>query len=176
MPALDKFDRISTGALVILVIGSLSLVHDHKGEAKPDSRQRASAAVQQPAGADLGNAVKLARNLLEAGNLARAEGLAWDLTRQYPYEGEPRMLIGDILMRRQDPVKAMHEYKEAIDLNPDYLDKKTPLFQGKKLKIAVGEALAEIDRQLKLSPGDESLKGEKRVIYYLYRRIAGSCG
>ena len=86
------------------------------------------------------------------------------------------MLMGDLFMRKQDPVKAMHEYRQAIDLNPDYLDKKTPLFQGKKLKVAVGEALAEIEHRLRQNPGDEALRSEKKIIYYLYRRIAGSCG
>jgi hypothetical protein len=86
------------------------------------------------------------------------------------------MLGGDLLMRKQDPVRAMYEYKQAVDLNPDYLDKKTPLFQGKKLKVSVSEALTEIEGRIRKSPGDESLKREKKEIYYFYRRIAGSCG
>ena len=85
------------------------------------------------------------------------------------------MMMGNILMRKQEPIKAMREYKEAIDLNPDYLDKKTPLFQGKKLKIAAGEALAEIEKRIKADPKDEAAKNEKKTIYYLYRKIAGGC-
>jgi hypothetical protein len=72
-------------------------------------------------------------------------------------------------------VRAILEYKEAVDLNPDYLDKKTPLFQGKKLKTAAAEALVEIGNRLKLNPGDEQVKRERKIIYYLQRRIAGSC-
>jgi len=70
----------------------------------------------------------------------------------------------------------MPEYKEAVDLNPDYLDKKTDLFQGKKLKVAVDEALDEIEMELKANPGDKSMKDSRKLIYYLKRRIAGSCG
>jgi hypothetical protein len=44
------------------------------------------------------------------------------------------------------------------------------------LKIAVGEALAEIEKRKKLNPRDESMQSERKTIYYLYRRIAGSCG
>ncbi len=86
------------------------------------------------------------------------------------------MLLGDVLLRKQEVVKAVIEYKEAVDLNPDYLDKKTQLFQGKKLKVAVTEGLAELERDIKGHPGDEDMKKNRRIMYYLQRRIAGSCG
>ncbi len=175
---MDRFDGISSAVAVALLIGSFAVVRDHAVEAKPDPNgQPVTTAANNPLMfGELDSKGKLIKNLLEAGSLPQAEILARDLIRKYPYEGEPHMLMGDLFMRRQEPVKAMHEYKEAIDVNPDYLDKKTPLFQGKKLKVAVGEALAEITNRLRLDPGDESLKSEKKVIYYLYRKIAGSCG
>ena len=86
------------------------------------------------------------------------------------------MLMGDIYIRRQELIKAVLEYKEAVDLNPDYLDKKTPLFQGKKLKGAVKEALDEIEKKIKANNDDEAMRQNRKVIYYLQRRIAGSCG
>jgi tetratricopeptide (TPR) repeat protein len=139
-------------------------------------QQRTGAAEYPVVNGEIDKKVKLIKNFMEADNLSQAEVLTKELRDRYPYEGEPRMLMGDILMRRQEPVKAMLEYREAIDLNPDYLDKKTPLFQGKKLKIAVGEALAELEKRKKLNPRDESMQSERKTIYYLYRRIAGSCG
>jgi tetratricopeptide (TPR) repeat protein len=146
------------------------------GEAKPDrNSQKMQAALAVPAvNFEIDNRVKAIKALIE-GNLNKAEMLDQELIRQYPYEGEPRMLMGDIYMRKQEPVRAVLEYKEAVDLNPDYLDKKTPLFQGKKLKIVVREALEDIEKKLKVSPDDESLKKERKIIYILQRRIAGSC-
>jgi tetratricopeptide (TPR) repeat protein len=175
---MDRLDRISIWVIVLLIISSFALISRHMGEARPDRKvqQRIAAADSPVANDEVVNKVKLIKNLMEADNLNKAELLIKELIQKYPYEGEPRMLMGDIFMRRQEPVKAMHEYKEAIDLNPDYLDKKTPLFQGKKLKIAVGEALAEIEKRIRLNPGDESMKSDRKVIYYFYRRIAGSCG
>lgn len=173
---MDWFDRISIGAVTALSVGALVLVQCHKGEVKPDRdlQQRAPVA-DAAANGELANNVRLIKNLIEAGNLSRAEYMIGGLKQKFRYQGELSMLMGDVLMRKQQPVMAMHEYKEAIDLNPDYLDKKTPLFQGKKMKIAVGEALAEIENRNRQNPDDESLKQEKKVIYYLYRRIAGSC-
>jgi Flp pilus assembly protein TadD len=173
---MDWFDRISIGAVAALSVGALVLVQCHRGEVKPDrDLQQRPPVADAAANGELPNNVRLIKNLIEAGNLSKAENMIRGLKQKFRYQGELSMLMGDILMRKQQPVMAMHEYKEAIDLNPDYLDKKTPLFQGKKMKIAVGEALAEIENLNRLNPDDASLKQEKKVIYYLYRRIAGSC-
>ncbi|NJD55161.1 MAG: hypothetical protein FIA94_02010 [Nitrospirae bacterium] len=174
---MDTIDRVSIWAIVILIISSFALITGHMGEAKPErqTQQRTGTADVPAVRGDLDSRVKLVRNLMDADNFGRAEALLKELIQQYPYEGEPHMLMGDVFMRKQDPVKAMFEFKEATDLNPDYLDKKTPLFQGKKLKTAVKEALDEIDRRMRLNPGDESMKSDRKTIYYLQRRIAGSC-
>ncbi len=174
---MDRLDRISVWAIAVLMIGSFALITGHMGEAKPDRNtlQRTAAVNPSVVNVEIENNSKAIKNLMEAGNPGKAEAMIKELVQKYPYEGEPHMLMGDILMRRQDPVRAMMEYKEAIDLNPDYLDKKTSLFQGKKLKAAVNEALSEIERRIRSNPGDESMKRDRKIIYYLQRRIAGSC-
>ena len=86
------------------------------------------------------------------------------------------MLKGDILMRRQQPIAAMYEYKEAISLNPDFLDKKTKSFQGKKIKVTVDEAMAAIESGLNQNPGNSQLKDDRQAVYFMKRKIAGSCG
>ena len=174
---MDRLDRISIGAIAVLAVGSVVLMQGHGGEERSDrAAQQRQQAAAPAAKEDLGPQLGLIRNLIDAGNVAQAEALIRELKQRHPYDAELAMLLGDVFMRRQDPVAAMHRYKEAIELNPDYLDKKTPLFQGKKLKVAVGEAQAEIEKRLRERPGDESLKSERKMIYYLYRKIAGSCG
>jgi len=174
---MDRLDRISLWAIVILIIGSSALISHNMGEAKPqqNSTKRQEAPANPDTNAGINNKVQLVKNLLEGNNPGKAEPLVRDLILKYPHEAEPRMLMGDIHMRRQEAVNAALEYKEAIELNPDYLDKKTPLFQGKKMKIVVREALEDIEKKLKLSPDDEALKKERKIIYILQRRIAGSC-
>ena len=174
---MDTIDRVSIWAIVILIISSFALITGHMGEARPERQvqQRMGIADVPVVRGELDSRVNLIKNLMEADNFSKAETLLKELIQQYPYAGEPHMLMGDLFMRRQEPVKAVFEYKEAADLNPDYLDKKTPLFQGKKLKAAVKEALAEIDRRIGLNPADESMKSDRKIIYYLQRRIAGSC-
>ena len=174
---MDALDKTSVVAIIVLCVSSIVLISGHKGEARLDRNtiQRGSETVFTANNEELKAKVKQATNLQDSDNPAKAEGLLQELILSYPYEGEPHMMMGNILMRKQEPIKAMREYKEAIDLNPDYLDKKTPLFQGKKLKIAAGEALAEIEKRIKADPKDEAAKNEKKTIYYLYRKIAGGC-
>ena len=175
---MDCLDRLSIWAIVILIISSFAVIVGHVGEARPDRYMRQSAAATDyvVANGEIDGMLKLAKNLMEGSNLDKAELLARELLQKYPYDGQSHMVMGDILMRKQEPVKAVSQYREAIDINPDFLDKKTPLFQGKKIKTAVTEALAEIDRKIRLAPDDESLKRERKTMYYLQRRIAGSCG
>ena len=175
---MDALDKISVVAIIALTISSLLLIISHKGEAMPARKiqQRGADALPFPATGEIDAKVRMARNLLNSDSSGKAEALIQELIQKYPFDGEPHMLVGDLLMRQQEPIKAMHAYKDAIDLNIDYLDKKTPLFQGKKLKIAVEEALTVIEKRIELNPEDESIKSEKKTIYYLYRKIGGGCG
>jgi len=176
---MDRLDRISIWAIVLLVISSSALISHHMGEARPRENRDRPHFIRNKMGSVpifSEGMIRTARNLMDGGSLDKAEALVKELIHKYPYEAETHMVMGDIFMRRQEPVKAVFEYKEAVDLNPDYLDRKTPLFQGKKLKMIVKEALSEIENRTKADPGNETLKEHKKSIYYLQRRIAGSCG
>jgi tetratricopeptide (TPR) repeat protein len=175
---MDRFDRIAIGAVAVLAMSVVFVARADRGEPRKERPvlQRGAVGEQPAASAELEANLKVLKGLLEADGLAEAETLAQDLVKRYPFRAEPFMLLGDVFMRRQDPVGAMNAYKRAIELDPDYLDRKTPKFQGKKLKVAAGEALAEIERRLKQAPGDERLRAEKKTVHYLYRKIAGSCG
>jgi tetratricopeptide (TPR) repeat protein len=174
---MDRLDRFSIWAIVILIISSSALISHHVGESKSsrDSQQKMMVLSNTAAIADMENKSNEIKGLIEGSNLNKAEILVKELIQKYPFEGEPRMLMGDIFMRRQDPVNAIFEYKEAVDLNPDYLDKKTLLFQGKKLNVAVKEAIIEIEKKIKSDPDNKLIKNYRKDIYYLQRKIAGGC-
>ncbi len=175
---MDRLDKISISAIIILVVSSVVLANVYKSEAGPEKnvQKRISLSGYTAVNDEVVNKVKVIKNLMESNNLGKAEGMVKELIKKYPYDGEPHMVMGDIFMRKQELFNAMPEYKEAVDLNPDYLDKNTPLFQGKKIQVAVGEALAEAEKSLDADPGNKSVKESRKTIYYLERRIAGSCG
>ena len=172
---MDKLDKLSLLAIIILIMSASSLVafYANGSQALDQSVVRQQVRVFDP---ELDRKVKIAKDLLENNNLQKAEELATNLISEYPYDGAPYMVIGDIHLRKQNPVAAMDSYRNGIDLNPDYLDKKTKVFQGKKIKATVLEAKAAIDKELKVDSGNGDLRQKRKTVYYMLRRIAGSCG
>jgi len=172
---MDKLDKISIVAIVILVASAALLVvvyaKDTQYVEQFEIRQQV-----RPFNPELDSKVKVARGLLDNSNLQKADELITSLINEYPYDGAPHMAKGDLYLRQQDPVSAMLAYKNGIDFNPDYLDKKTKVFQGKKVKATVLEAKAIIEKDLKSNPGNGELKQKRKTVYYMLRRIAGSCG
>ena len=172
---MDKLDKLSLLAIIILIVSASSLVafYANGTQAQDQSVVRQQVRLFDP---ELDRKVKIAKNLLENNNLLKAEELATGLISEYPYDGAGHMVVGDIQLRMQNPVAAMNSYRNGIDLNPDYLDKKTKVFQGKKIKATVLEAKAVIDKELKANSGNSDLRKKRKTVYYMLRRIAGSCG
>lgn len=120
--------------------------------------------------------MEAARKLLGADNLMAAEKLIDTLIERYPLYSEGFMLRGDLSLKKNDEIKAMQAYRQAIDLNADYLDKKTSAYQGKKIKNVAAEAQKKLKTALAANPSDSKMKKAKDDLYYMLRRIAGSCG
>jgi tetratricopeptide (TPR) repeat protein len=174
---MDKLDKMTVFGLTVLTLYAsvLLLLSNDQSQADQVSK-RSQAARQYIINPELDNKIQLAKNLMAQDNLEKTELLVDSLVGEFPYEGKLYMLKGDILMRRQQPIAAMYEYKEAVTLNPDFLDKKTKLFQGKKIKITVEEAMAMIESGLQQNPDNSKLKDDRKTVYFMKRKIAGSCG
>jgi tetratricopeptide (TPR) repeat protein len=173
---MDSLDKKTITAIVFLVI-SLTLLFFLQGNADQSRdlpvRLQIEKTVYSP---DLEKKVKVATDLLASNNFEKAEQLINGLIAEYPYDGQPYMLLGDLHLFRQEILQAVLAYKEAVSYNPDFLDKKAPLFQGKKIKNTVKEAKVYLEEQLARNPDDNQLKEHKKSLYYMLRKIAGSCG
>jgi hypothetical protein len=55
-----------------------------------------------------------------------------------------------------------------VDLNPDFLDRKTRLFQGREIKGVLKEVAALLARR-----PDQAAR---RELLYMQRKVAGGCG
>lgn len=174
---MDKLDKLTIASVTVMLLYAAVLLisagDQPQKEHEEKSRQVAHQYIINP---ELDSKIALASNLLAQDNIDKTESLVNSLLDEYPYEGKLYMLKGDILMRRQQPVAAMYEYKEAIELNPDFLDKKTELFQGKKIKVTVEEAMTVIQSGLQQQPDSTKLKNDRETVYFMKRKLAGSCG
>ena len=174
---MDKLDKWTAFFVIALSCYATVLLILANGQTQAKEDEKRSEEVRQYVlTPELNSKIQVAKNLLGQENLEKSEALVTTLLGEFPYEGELYMLKGDILVRRQQPVAAMYEYKEAIQLNPDFLDKKTKQFQGKKIKVAVEEAMAAIESGLRKDPDDSKLKQDQKTLYFMKRKLAGSCG
>jgi len=175
---LDRLDRLALAVLLVLLVSAMGLIVFQPGEsgklAKNSGAVRQNVAVPTP---EFTSKMATVVTLLNGGDPARVGQLLDLLIAEFPYEGGPHMLKGDLLLRQQQSVGAMLEYRQGVDLNPDYLDKKmTEVFQGKKVKSTLEEARLAIVAGLARTPGDVTLKQQREVLYYMLRKVAGSCG
>jgi len=173
---MDELDKKTITAIIALV-GALTVVFFLQGNDVQSGSLSAESRIENRIySPELEKKVKVVTDLLAGNNFEKAEQLIDGLISEYPYEGQPYMLLGDLHLYRQNILQAMLAYKEAVSYNPDFLDKKAPLFQGKKIKNTVKEARVYLEEQLARNPGDNQLKEYKKNIYYMLRKIAGSCG
>jgi hypothetical protein len=175
---LDRLDKRSLLTVILLVAGIfLVLILPASDGLAPVNKKRRSGPQIVTVSAESLNKIAIARKLVINNNLAQAEGVLEELRKDMPYEGEPYMLMGDLLTRKNMPIKAMYEYRKGVDLNPDFLDKKADVFQGKKIKVLVNEARIAIDEGRSSGSIDgKSVRKHKDTLYYMLRKIAGSCG
>jgi Tfp pilus assembly protein PilF len=162
-------------ALTGLVIWALVLVVAHSGQREERSEGVGKQVVVR-VDPVLDKKIALAKTLLSDNNVEQADKLLAELIATYPFEAMPYLLKGDLALYRQDPVAAMLAYRQAVDMNPDFLDKKAALFQGKKIKKTVEEARGRIESGLAAKASDAALLEDRKVYYYMLRKIAGSCG
>ena len=173
---MDRLDKLSACAIAVLGVWALVLVlHAGNDTEANNGVQKKHQEIRRYIDPNYDKRIALAKKLIVGGSLEKADLLVDELVIGYAFEGQPYMLKGDIHLRKQQPVKAMLQYRNAIDLNPDFLDKKTPVFQGKKIKKTVDDAQLAIDGALKKNPGNTELKESKKTLYYMLRKIAGSC-
>lgn len=174
---MDKLDKLTVSIVIAMSCYAAVLLISANGQSQAtEAEKRNPVVLQYVLPHELENRIQAAKNLLAQDSLEQSELLLNTLLSELPHVGELHMLKGDILVRRQQPIAAMYAYKEAIGLNPDFLDKKTRQFQGKKIKNTVEEALTAIETGLEHNPDDRQLRNDQKMVYSLKRILAGSCG
>ncbi len=175
---LDEHDKRSLLTVILLVAGIvLVLLLPTSDDLAAVNKKRRSDSQLVIVSAESLNKIEIARKLVANNNLAQAEVILKELIASMPYEGTPYMLMGDVFTRKNMAIQAMYQYRKGVDLNPDFLDKKADLFQGKKMKILINEAKVALDEGVKSGSIDaQSVRKHKETLYYMLRKIAGSCG
>jgi len=91
-----------------------------------------------------------------------------DNPRSLLWQGKLQYELGEI-------ADSLASYRQAIDKEPGFIDKKSPLFAGKDIRQHVEESQAKLQREQTLKPGDSSIKKALEELLYIKRRLAGGC-
>jgi tetratricopeptide (TPR) repeat protein len=93
------------------------------------------------------------------------------------YPGKPHSYVhlAQLSVKSGKLADSIHNYRLAIEKDPDYMDKKTPLFIGHEVKELVKESLPIFGREKKLKPNDITVTNSLKDLYYLQRVLAGGC-
>ena len=167
---MDRLDSVSIGFLILLVLCLAVVLSD--GDRNSTLVAGGLSINIPPAVIDeMENLADEINDAIARGALERAQLLITRALRDFPQDGRFYMLQGDVFLRRQDTLNAIRWYARAVRIDPDFVDRNTPVFQGRKIRVVLDEVLKEMEKGMIHPPEDV-----KREIYYLTRKLAGSCG
>ncbi len=169
----DGFDLLVLAAAAVLVTAAIAYSitgGDGRAPGRPSARSRPA-----PISPDIYPRLSSARALLDAGEARESAASLTAIEKEFPAEPETHALLGQAYAKLEDYPGSMREYKAALELSPDYVDKKSEKFIGKRIKAAVKEGLSESKVALARDPGDTKARSELRDAYYIERMLAGGC-
>jgi len=176
---MDWLDKLSIAAIVGLIIiagGMLGnqQINERRSEnrAQVDGRETKSYASQMEVDKQIyASVITYQDKGLYAEAIAELDRIAKNNPKNslsYIYLAESHLAQG----RLSD---AIRNYRQAVEMQPDYVDQRTPVFKGDEIKKLVTEGIPKLEREKKLKPKDEDVKQALKDVYYLQRRLAEGC-
>jgi tetratricopeptide (TPR) repeat protein len=98
-----------------------------------------------------------------------------DVMARYPERPRSYVYLAQLYLEQGKLGDAIHHYRQAVETEPDYVDERTPLFIGDKIKAVVTEGREKFAREKALKPKDKKIKMALQDVYYLQSRLAGGC-
>jgi tetratricopeptide (TPR) repeat protein len=112
---------------------------------------------------------------MEKGLYGEAMAELKDIMKKYPDKPRAHVYLAQLYLEQGGLGDAIHSYRQAVEMEPDYVDERTPLFIGDKIRGLVTEGREKFAREKALKPEDKEIKMALEDIYYLQSRLAGGC-
>jgi tetratricopeptide (TPR) repeat protein len=97
------------------------------------------------------------------------------IMRRYPEKSLSYIYLAQLYVKQGKLGDGFHNYRRAVEMQPDYADGKTPLFIGDKIKELITEGREKFGREKRLKPKDKEVSKALEDVYYLQSRLAGGC-
>jgi tetratricopeptide (TPR) repeat protein len=98
-----------------------------------------------------------------------------DIMKRYPEKSLSYVYLAQLYLEQGELADSIHNYRRAVEMEPDYVDERTPLFIGDKIKELVTEGRQKLGREKALKPKDREIRKALKDVYYLQSRLAGGC-
>ncbi len=177
---MDRFYKINIAVLLVLSVITVGMLVQHEievqGSVNPKFTKKAILKRKYEK--------QMARNawlygkvisLQKAGQSVQAIEELRKIMANNPSDAYASVLLGRLYYQQGRLADAIHSYRKAVQKDPDYVDKKTPLYIGDEIMELISNARGKLNREKRLKPNDTKIQTAINDIYYLQRRIAGGC-
>jgi tetratricopeptide (TPR) repeat protein len=173
---LDKISMVVVAGLIIIAGGMLGnqQINERRSENRGGvaGEERSSSASQMEVDKQIYAQVTVYQNKgLYAEAIAELDRIA----KNNPENSLSYVYLAESYLAQGKLADSIRNYRRAVEMEPDYVDQRTPRFKGEKIKELVTEGIPKLEREKKLKPNDEEVKQALKDVYYLQRRLAGGC-
>ncbi|MEA3469152.1 MAG: hypothetical protein U9R57_13140 [Thermodesulfobacteriota bacterium] len=177
MDSLDKFNFILLAVLILLTTGML-VQHELMASKNTVSVLDGKEAMIKQYEERIARDAIIYKEVVVAKDENRQQDamtMLDEIIRSHPENPQSYVLQAEIIHTKGQLAKAIATYRIAIEMEPDLVDNKTPLFIGDSVMDLITVARGKLNREKKLKPDDKTIAVALENIYYLQRRIAGGC-
>lgn len=119
-------------------------------------------------------AIKKCSELFKENKADELIALAKEIISINPKESFGYMYLGHGYSLKEDYPGSLDNYRKAVEMNPDFVDKTSPDKIGKKYLMPLVRKAVILARNSEFKKAD-NYKATLKNLYYLQRRMAGGC-
>ncbi len=118
---------------------------------------------------------KEVRELIKTKDYVHAISQLDEIIKKKPGLSRSYVHMAEISVVQNKKGQALMFYKKAIELEPAYVDKNSPIKIGHEIKPLVSEMRGILEKKISQRPVSKETKTALKDVYYLQRRLAGGC-
>lgn len=175
---IDWLDKLSIVAIAVLTLIAVSMlanaeissraVHNNIGAEQKENLYAKQKELNKKLYKEVTDSMSL-------GKYSEAAVKLKEIVESHPDKSLSYIYLAKLFVKQGKLGDAIHEYRRAVEMDSDYVDRKTPHFVGDEIETYVQEAREKFGREKELKPKDKEVRKVLEDVYYLQRRLAGGC-
>lgn len=174
---MDWLDKLSIVVIAGLTLATMGMVTNQEINYRHLANAQAEASgLQQTSQLEIDkNIFQPFDELDRQGRIDQARIKLEEIIKQNPDKSSGYILMARLQVKQGNVGDGVLNYRRAVDMQPDYVDKKTPSFIGREIADVVQKGVTKYSREKQLRPNDQQVAQVLHDVYYLQSRIGGGC-